>query len=165
MTAPSLHRLLLLAILSLLAATTPARADDAATCQANAGTLLVGTLKGPPRFTHGRFRKGVELSHTHLKVVDAAGQSYDVAIDNVFAAGYKKNAKGVPAPLNQLKDGDRVSACGAPFDGGVHWVHTNCGAAPSPQAPNGWLKKLNPDGTPSDNYEGSETYCKLWTRH
>lgn len=156
---------LLLSLLALLMAASAAQADEAATCQANAGTLLVGKLSGAPRFQHGRFRKGVELSHTHLTVVDDQGKRYDVAIDNVFASGYKKNMKSVPAPLNTLQDGDRIEACGAPFNGGIHWVHTNCGATPNPNAPNGWIKKLNADGSVSENFEGNQAYCGLWPKH
>lgn len=158
----------LIALLAIALTSLPAAAQsdsEVAACKANAGTLLVGTLSGSPRFKHGQFRKGVELSHTHLKVIDAQGKSYDVAIDNVFAAGYQKNMKTVPAPLNALKDGDRIEACGAPFPGGIHWVHTNCGSTPTPTAPNGWLKKLGADGSVSENYEGNQAYCKLWPRH
>ena len=144
---------------------TLARANEAVDCAAGSGTLLIGHAVSAPVFKHGQFKKGVELSHTHVRLMDSAGRSYDVAIDNVFATGYVKNMKTVPAPLNAIASGDRLEACGAPFPGGIHWVHTNCGNVPTPQSPNGWIKKIQPDGSASVNFEGGQTYCSLWPRH
>lgn len=139
-------------------------ADEAQECQAASGTLLVGRVASAPSFKHGIFRHGVELSHTHLTLrSNADGTDYDVAIDNVFALGYKKNAKTVPAPLNSIAVGDELEVCGLPFEGGMHWVHSNCGDTPTAQEPNGWLKKIGEDGTAGPNLEGGQTYCHLWS--
>ena len=63
--------------------TSAARADEAAQCEANAGTYLTGRVTGAPTFVSGHPRKGVELSHTHLTLLsDQDGRPYDVAIDN-----------------------------------------------------------------------------------
>jgi len=141
----------------------PARADDAADCAKGDGKLLVGKVAAKPKFVHGKFLKGVELSHTHISLVsDADGKTYDVAIDNVFANGYKKNAKAVPAPLNAIKPGDRIAACGQPFDGGIHWVHTNCGDTPTTAHPDGWLRHYQADGSLGPNMESNQAYCPLW---
>ena len=142
-------------------------ADEAQDCTDSDGTLLVGTVVSPPRFAHGTYRKGVELSHTHLTLrSDADGTAYDVAMDNVFAPGYSKNAKSVPAPLNSISVGDKLELCGITFkDGkhsGIHWVHDNCGDTPTSQDPNGWVKKKEDE---SVNLEGSQTYCYLWPHH
>ena len=140
-------------------------ADEAQDCQAAAGTLLIGHVTSAPRFKHGMYRNGVELSHTHLTLHgDADGTDYDVAIDNVFAQGYRKNAKTVPAPLNTIAVGEALEVCGLPFDGGIHWVHNNCGDTPTPQEPNGWVKKIGEDGSVGPNLEGGQAYCYLWPR-
>lgn len=148
---------LLLVILS-----TPAFADDAQACAASRGTLLVGKVVSPPTFRDGIFRKGVELSHTHLSLKGDDGKTYDVAIDNVFASGYAQNTKGVPAPLNSIAVGDKLEVCGIPFSGGIHWVHNNCGDAPTRSDPNGWLKIIQPGGNVGPNLEDSQKYCYLW---
>ena len=65
-------------------------ADDAAKCQAAAGFYLTGTVVSGPRFKPGAPLHGTYLSHTHLTLRgDADGRPYDVAIDNVFANGYR----------------------------------------------------------------------------
>jgi hypothetical protein len=151
---------LLLALLS-----TKAFADDAQVCAASGGTLLLGQVVSPPTFSHGMFRKGVELSHTHLLLKgNNDGKTYNVAIDNVFASGYRQNAKGVPAPLNTIAVGDQLEVCGIPFSGGIHWVHNNCGDTPTQSDPNGWLKIIQPGGNVGPNLEDSEKYCYLWPR-
>ncbi|KXU91915.1 hypothetical protein CR51_31330 [Caballeronia megalochromosomata] len=147
----------------LAALSANALADDAQDCHAAGGTLLTGQVVSPPTFKDGMFRHGVELSHTHLKLKgDTDGKTYDVAIDNVFASGYQKNSKGVPAPLNIIQVGDRLEACGIPFSGGIHWVHNNCGDTPTASDPNGWLKIVKGDGTVGPNLEGGQQYCGLW---
>ncbi|WKE66567.1 hypothetical protein PVT67_04770 [Gallaecimonas kandeliae] len=150
-------------LLALLAG--PALADDQSQCTENAGSYLTGTVIKAPYFTKGHRLHGVELSHTHLKIkADQDGQPYDVAIDNVFADGYVKNEQQVPAPLNGIQAGDRLELCGQLYSegGGIHWVHTNCGATPTPAKPNGWVKKFMAGGTTSDNFEDLTTYCHLW---
>ncbi|WP_249902493.1 hypothetical protein [Ralstonia pseudosolanacearum] len=90
-------------------------ADEAQECQAASGTLIVGRVVSAPTFKHGVFRKGVELSHTHLTLrSDTDGKDYDVAVDNVFASGYQQGAKVVPAPLDSIEVGDALEACGIP---------------------------------------------------
>jgi hypothetical protein len=78
--------------------------DDAAKCQASAGSYLTGTVVSGPRFKPGAPPHGTYLSHTHLTLrSDAERRAYDVAIDNVFANGYRHNQRSVPAPLNAIK--------------------------------------------------------------
>jgi len=139
-----------------------AHASDERECRAAGGKLLVGEVVSPPKFKHGMYRKGVELSHTHLTLRDQAGEKYDVAIDNVFASGYRPNSKAVPAPLDTIAVGDKLEVCGIPFDGGIHWVHNNCGDTPTKSDPNGWIKVVRPDGSTGPNLEESQTYCRLW---
>lgn len=143
-----------------------AKADEAAQCGANAGTYLSGVVTQGPRFASGKPRHGVELSHTHLTIrSDQDGQSYDVAVDNVFATGYDAAGRRVPSPLSNIRAGDRLSLCGKLYaDGrrGIDWVHTNCGSTPTAAQPDGWLKVLNSDGTPGPNLESSQEYCRLW---
>ncbi|HEY3639400.1 MAG TPA: hypothetical protein VGK90_14725 [Rhizomicrobium sp.] len=145
-----------------------AQADEAAQCKANGGTYLTGHVTSGPRFARGRHPlRGVELSHTHVTLQsDQDGQSYDVAIDNVFAGGYDAAGEGVPTPLSAIHAGERLEACGRPFRDydrqGIDWVHTNCGGTPTNRKPNGWLKILGPNGVPGPNLESSEEYCHLW---
>ena len=143
-----------------------ARADaasDATQCRDSAGSFLAGTVIQAPRFVPGRERRrGVYLSHTRLTLRGDDGQSYDIAIDNVFADGYRRNQSSVPAPLNTVQVGDRLELCGQPFPDGLHWVHTNCGETPTPDKPNGWLRKVGTDGFAGDNMEDNETFCRLW---
>jgi hypothetical protein len=110
--------------------------------------------------------EGVELSHTHLTLLsDQDGRSYDVAIDNVFATGYDAAGERVPAPLSMLRTGDRLEVCGKLFTRGrlgIDWVHTNCGETPTARQPDGWVKILDPRGTPGPNLEASQEYCRLW---
>jgi hypothetical protein len=150
----------------LLLAGSAARADDASDCQAAAGTYLSGVVHSKPSFARGSRLHGIELSHTHIKLVgDADGQTYDIAVDDVFASGYKRSKEGVPPPLDEIKTGDHLSLCGIPYKGGMHWVHTNCGDTPTAQDPNGWLKEIGADGSDGPNLEGSTTYCYLWPKH
>jgi hypothetical protein len=153
-------------VVACMLASGAAFADEAAQCQANAGAYLTGSVTGAPAFRHGHPRKGVELSHTHLTLrSDQDGQSYDVAIDNVFAAGYDAAGESVPAPLSAIRPGDKLELCGKLYTQGgpgIDWVHTNCGDTPTADQPDGWVKILAPDGTPSPNLEASPEYCRLW---
>jgi hypothetical protein len=143
-----------------------ARADEAAQCQAQAGTYLTGRVVAGPSFTPGHPRRGVELSHTHVRLqADQDGQTYDVAIDNVFADGYDAAGRSVPAPLSGIRAGDRLALCGklyAQGGPGIDWVHTNCGDQPTADKPDGWVKIIAADGTPGANLEASQEYCRLW---
>jgi hypothetical protein len=154
-----------LLILCLFAAGA-ARADGAAQCRANAGTYLTGSVTKGPSFAPGHPRDGVELSHTHLRLLsDQDGRSYDVAIDNVFASGYDAAGERVPTPLSTIRPGNRLELCGKLFTQGrlgIDWVHTNCGDRPRPNQPDGWLKVLAADGAPGPNLEASQEYCRLW---
>jgi hypothetical protein len=140
--------------------------DDAAKCQAAAGSYLTGTVVSGPSFKPGVPLRGTYLSHSHLTLrSDADGRAYDVAIDNVFANGYHHNQRSVPAPLNTIKVGDRLELCGQLYTGGdvgIHWVHTDCGATPSPDKPDGWVREINKDGSVGDNMEASQDFCSLW---
>lgn len=142
-----------------------ALADERQDCAAAQGSYLTGTVVQGPKFTHGQFRSGVELSHTHLKVhANEDGRVYDVAIDNAFASGYQANQRGVPAALAAIREGDRLALCGALYDRGVgiHFVHTNCGARPTAAHPDGWVKVVDGRGRAGANLEGSTNYCSLF---
>lgn len=96
----SIH--LLLPLAGFLVVLQPAWADELEACASNAGTLLLGTVASRPRFAHGHDRRGVELSHTHVRLRGDDGQFYDIAIDDVFASGYDQAGERVPAPLSQF---------------------------------------------------------------
>lgn len=141
------------------------QAADAAQCQQAAGSFLTGTVTDGPSFRSGKPLHGVHLSHTHLTLQGDDGASYDVAIDNVFANGYRRNQQGVPAPLNTIKVGDRLELCGELYTGGdvgIHWVHTNCGIAPTQDKPDGWVRKVDAGGNAGDNMEANQAFCSLW---
>lgn len=124
----------------------------------------MGQVVAPLKFKHGMYKKGVELSHTHLKLRGEDGNIYDIAIDNVFADGYQENTRRVPAPLSSIAVGDRIEACGIAYRGGMHWVHNSCGDRPSRSDPDGWLKVIQADGRVGPNLESSQRYCGLWPR-
>jgi hypothetical protein len=151
--------------LVLGAACGTAMADDRQACEAVDGSYLTGQVVTGPTFVHGQFRQGVELSHTHLKLhADQDGQLYDVAIDNVFANGYRQGEQGVPAPLDAIRAGDHLQLCGQLYDRGVgiHFVHTNCGAAPAANHPDGWLKTVDGSGQVGPNLEAGTGFCSLF---
>lgn len=157
---------IVLAVL-LAAAGSAAMADERQACQAADGAYLSGVVVKGPKFVHGQYRKGVELSHTHLKLrADQDGQVYDVAIDNVFANGYQPGGRGVPAPIDSIRVNDRLSLCGQLYDRGVgiHFVHTNCGQAPSSSHPDGWLRVVDGSGRAGPNLEGNTSFCPLFVR-
>jgi hypothetical protein len=145
-----------------------AHAGEAAQCHAGGGTYLTGRVTGGPRFARGRHPlHGVELSHTHLTLLsDQDRQSYDIAVDDVFAAGFDSAGEAVPAPLSTVRVGNRLEVCGRPYRDdtklGIDWVHTNCGDMPPARKPNGWLKILGANGAPGPNLESSQEYCRLW---
>ena len=151
-------------VLGLACQSAGAASTQARQCRASGGALLVGQVVSRPKFSHGMYRKGVELSHTHLKLRGDDGQTYDVAIDNVFASGYRPGMKSVPAPLDAIAVGDKIEACGIPYRGGIHWVHNNCGDTPTRSDPNGWLKVIQADGRAGPSLEANQTYCYLWPR-
>ncbi len=162
---PPVH--LLLPLVGLVVALQPAQASEQDACAFNKGRLLIGTVASAPRFAQGHDRRGVELSHTHVRLRGDDGQYYDIAIDNVFADGYDQAGEQVPAPLSEIKRGDRLEVCGKPYTSGgrgMDWVHTSCGDRPRPNAPDGWVKVLGPNGVPGPNLESSQKYCRLW-RH
>jgi hypothetical protein len=145
----------------------PAWADEQGDCTDHAGTLLTGTVTSGPRFAHGHDQRGVELSHTHVRLRGDDGRSYDIAIDDVFASGYDQAGEHVPAPLSEIKPGSHLELCGKPYTSGsgMDWVHTNCGDQPTPAMPDGWVKVIGQDGTPGPNLESSQEYCRLFGRH
>ncbi len=141
------------------------QASDAATCQQGAGAFLAGTVIRAPTFRSGQQRHGVYLSHTRLTLRGDDGSSYDVAIDNVFANGYRRNQPSVPTPLNTIRIGDRLELCGQLYTGGdvgIHWVHTNCGVSSTPDRPDGWVRKVDRDGNAGDNMEANQAFCRLF---
>ncbi|MGH6876634.1 MAG: hypothetical protein ACREHV_04560 [Rhizomicrobium sp.] len=144
-----------------------AHAGEAARCRAGGGTYLTGRLTGGPTFTRGHSRDGVELSYTHLTLrSDRDGRSWDVAVDDVYAAGYDSAGESVPAPLTRVRVGDRLELCGRTYMDdaapGMDWVHTNCGATSTAAHPDGWLKIVAANGAPGPNLESSREYCRLW---
>lgn len=156
-------KLILLLLCSALFSTC-ALADAAEQCHQASGSYLTGTVTSAPVFVKGKKLKGVELSHTHLTIkADSDKQLYDVAMDNVFADGYIENAQKIPTPLSTIKVGERLELCGQRYSegNGIHWVHTNCGVTPTPEKPNGWVKKIS-NGKISRNYEDLPDYCYLW---
>jgi hypothetical protein len=152
--------------LVLLGGAPAAWADDAATCQAKGGSFLTGSVVQGPIFARGHDRDGVELSHTHVTLqADQDGKDYDVAMDNVFAAGYDVAGESVPAPLSSIAVGDRLELCGTLYNSGgvgIHFVHIDCGETPSQRDPDGWVKVLDANGLPGPNLENSQEYCKLF---
>lgn len=143
-----------------------AQASEQSNCSAAAGTFLTGTVVSGPTFQSASTTlKGVKLSHTHVKLrADQDGQTYDVAMDNVFAMDYVKNSSAIPKSLASIKQNDRLELCGEPYTSGVgiHWVHTNCNAVPETSAPNGWVKVFTSGSSVGANLERSQTYCYLW---
>ncbi len=141
------------------------QAADAAACQQAAGSFLAGTVTDGPSFRSGKPLHGVFLSHTHLTLRGDDGTSYDVAIDNVFANGYRRNQAAVPSPLNTIRVGDRLELCGELYTGGdvgIHWVHTDCGISPTQDKPDGWVRKVDSDGNAGDNMEANQAFCSLF---
>jgi hypothetical protein len=139
--------------------------DERQSCQAANGSYVSGVVVQGPKFVHGQYRQGVELSHTHLKLrADQDGQVYDVAIDNVFASGYQPGTPVVPAPIDTIRVSDRLALCGQLYDRGVgiHFVHTNCGEAPSSSHPDGWIRVVDRSGRAGPNLESSTSYCPLF---
>jgi hypothetical protein len=157
-------RFLALAVL-LAIANVSAWCDDRLHCESVDGTYLSGTVIKGPVFKHGQYKHGIELSHTHVSLLaDQDGKTYDVAIDNVFANGYDPRRAGIPAPLDAIKVKDRLELCGQLYSRGVglHFVHTNCGASPTPQHPDGWIKELANDGRPGVNLDANTSFCRLF---
>lgn len=142
-----------------------ASASDQTDCSAAGGAFLTGNVTSSPTYASGSFIQGVQTSHTHVHLTaDQDGLSYDVAMDNVYAADYVQGSSSMPATLAAIKIGDRLELCGAKYTSGVgiHWVHSNCGATPTSTAPNGWVKEIASDGSVGINLEASQTYCYLW---
>ena len=158
-----MKRTLLTLILGAACAT--ALADDRQACEAVDGSYLSGQVVSGPTFAHGQFRQSVELSHTHLKLrADQDGRMYDVAIDNVFANGYRQGQSGIPAPLDTLHAGQRLELCGQLYDRGVgiHFVHNNCGARPAGNHPDGWIRVVDGRGQAGPNLEAGTAFCALF---
>ena len=134
---PSLFSCLLTSTAALaLALPLVAHADERSDCANADGTLLAGVVVARPTFVSGKPLKGIPLTHTHIRIKsDADGKVYDLAVDDVFAAGYQVSGDTVPAPLNSIQVGQRLEACGLPYSGGMHWVHNNCGDIPTVQDP------------------------------
>lgn len=160
------HRTRLLASLGAaiaLASPIAAWADDAADCAAADGTLLTGVVVAAPTFAPGKPLRGIPLTHTHIRIrSESDGKRYELAVDDVFASGYQPQLSVVPPPLDSIAVGQHLEACGIPYAGGMHWVHTNCGDTPTPRDPDGWLKIVDSAGVAGPNLEGNQKYCYLW---
>jgi len=142
-----------------------ALATDEADCRAADGTFLTGIVVGAPTYVAGRSMRGINLSHTHIVLKgDADAKIYNIAADNVFSDGYVPSDPKIPSPLTLVNDGAHLELCGIPYSGGIHWVHTNCGAVPTPQDPEGWIKLIDQEGRVGPNLAGSQKYCYLWPR-
>ena len=162
-----MNYIFILPVIGLALAPAALHADEPTQCADNAGTFLTGTVISGPVFKRGHFLHDIELSHTHVTLQsDQDGQRYDVAIDNVFAAGYDNAGESIPSPLTSITIGTHLELCGKPYPegGGIDWVHTDCGDTPTPRSPEGWLKIIDPAGGPGPNLEASEEYCKIF-RH
>ena len=151
---------------ALLPACAAHAADARQSCEAAGGSYLTGAIVQGPKFAHGQFRKGIELSHTHLKVkADQDGRLYDVAIDNVFANGYRPGSRDVPPPLDALHAGQQLALCGQLYDRGVgiHFVHINCGQAPTANHPDGFIRVVGAGGAIGPNLEANDIECTLFS--
>lgn len=156
-----------LCILFLTAPSLSAMASDQTNCSAAGGAYLTGVVATAPKFASASTTlQGVKLSHTHVTLKsDQNGRLYDVAMDNVYAVDYVKNANAMPKSLAALKIGDHLELCGQLYTSGglgIHWVHDNCNQPPSSAAPNGWVEKLTATGSAGPNLERSQAYCYLW---
>jgi hypothetical protein len=143
-----------------------AAASELSTCTANKGQYLTGTVVSAPRFaTSSTVIKGIRLTHTRLNLrADQDGKTYDVAMGNVYALDYVKNATAMPASLANIKVNQRLGLCGVKYTSGtgIHWVHNNCGDVPTASKPNGWTKVIASSGSVGLNLERSQAYCYLW---
>ncbi|PRC92054.1 hypothetical protein [Solimicrobium silvestre] len=144
-----------------------ALASDQSDCAAGAGAYISGIVVSGPVFQAASSTlQGVQLSHTHVQLLsDQDGQTYDVAIDNVYAVDYVLNATTIPKSLAAIHVNDRLSTCGALYTSGglgTHWVHNNCNVPGTAAAPNGFIKKAPTRGPVYANLERSMTYCYLW---
>jgi hypothetical protein len=159
-----MNKTMLALLLSTLAA--GAYASEQSICTANKGAYLTGTVTSAPRFaTSSSTISGIKLTHTRLNLrADQDGKTYDVAMDNVYAVDYVRNASSMPPSLAAIKVNDRLSLCGARYTSGtgIHWVHSNCGDVPTASAPNGSVKLISASGTVGVNLERSQSYCYLW---
>lgn len=155
-------------IITLLFMSQPylAMADSQTDCAAAAGTYLTGRVVSGAKFASARTAlKGIKLTHTHVQLQsDQDGQLYDVAMDNVFAGDYVRNASSMPKSLAAIRAGDHLQLCGEPYSSGygIHWVHTNCNKVPALTQPDGSVKEVAANGVISRNLESSQAYCYLW---
>ena len=166
-TLPTARRALqLIAAALLLSQSYAAMADSQTDCADAAGTYLTGRVVSGAKFASARTAlKGIRLTHTHVQIQsDQDGHVYDVAMDNVFASDYVRNASTMPRSLAAIRAGDHLQLCGEPYSSGygIHWVHTNCSATPDPSHPDGSVKEVAVNGTVSRNLESSQAYCYLW---
>ncbi len=143
-----------------------AMADSQTDCTAAAGTYLTGRVVSGAKFASARTTlKGIKLTHTHVQLQsDQDGQLYDVAMDNVFATDYVRNASSMPKSLAAIRAGDHLQLCGESYSSGygIHWVHTNCSKTPDATHPDGSVKEVATTGVASRNLESSQAYCYLW---
>jgi hypothetical protein len=153
--------------LFLMSTSLYAMASDQTDCAAGGGAYVSGVVTTAAYFKAASSTlQGVGLSHTHVSMLsDQDGQTYDVAIDNVYAMDYVLNSPTMPKSLAVLKVGDHLSTCGALYTSGgpgTHWVHNNCNVPGTTAAPNGFIKKMSARGPVYANLERNMAYCYLW---
>src|SRR5689334_1731403 len=92
-------------VLLVLSQTVWAYASELSTCTANKGAYISGTVTSAPKFaTSSTVIQGVRLTHTRLYLrSEQDGKSYDVAMDNVYAVDFVKNATTMPVSLAAIK--------------------------------------------------------------
>lgn len=140
-------------------------ASEQTLCAANKGAYVTGVVTSAPRFaTSSSTIQGIRLTHTRLNLRGTDGKTYDVAMGNVYAVDYVRNATTMPKSLAAIKVNDTLGLCGVKYTSGtgIHWVHNNCGEVPTAAEPNGWVKIHAPTGAIGANLERSQNYCYLW---
>ncbi|MDC8756016.1 hypothetical protein [Janthinobacterium fluminis] len=156
----------LIIALYLMSQTMYAVADGRSDCDAAAGEFLSASVVSAPKFARAKQTiKGIKLSHTHINVrPDGDSRVYDVAMSNVYARDYVRNANNIPKSLAALRTGDKLELCGKLYTSGlgIHWVHSNCNITPDAEHPDGSVKKVLADGSTGENLQSSQAYCYLW---
>lgn len=140
-------------------------ASEQSVCTTNKGAYVTGVVTSAPRFaTSSSTIAGIRLTHTRLNLRGTDGKTYDVAMSNVYAVDYVRNATTMPQSLAAIKVNDTLGLCGVKYTSGtgIHWVHSNCGDVPTASAPNGWVKIHAPTGAIGANLGRSQNYCYLW---
>jgi len=156
----------LTAFLFSIVLATEALANSQTECSAGKGDYLVGTAVSNPKYQASKkYYAGIKLSHTVLEIQsDQDQQTYQLAIDNIYANDFDQNSHSVPASLAEIRTGTRLAICGKYFHNenrqGIHWVHMNCGHRPTPDKPDGFVRIISKEGNESANLEASQQFCR-----